>query len=138
MRNNTLKETILNYSGILVEDLNAKQAGDLIINLKNKHYNEDEIIKSLNSMVEKYWIHLNKNDKYKTIFLSIIPKDWSGGNGISIEDSIVGNHNNDANFIRNIIKKWTENLLKKTKEENKGYNVTLHDRKNDKDITITA
>lgn len=126
---NTLKETILKYSNILTEDLTAAGAGKIIVNLNNKGYNENDIIKSLNNLLNKDWLKITVNDKSKTVSVAITPMKWNRGGGISIDDAAAQGHNQEeAELIHKLIKLWTELNLKEIKNKYKGYYVHLPEK----------
>lgn len=126
----TLREEILQYAGIVNENITPKQAGDFIINHYNRKYTNDEIIKGLNNLIEKGWVKINKDDKNKTIQLTLYPMNWHGGDGVSIDDAaVIGKPVKEAELIKSIIHSWAKIILEKYREMYKEYKVEVTNRK---------
>ena len=101
----TLKEEICKYADVITENVTPEQLGDKLSQLLDKGANTPELVKVINTLCHKDWVHVAPFNSEKMVKLSLTPMNWNSGNG-NIADLIVGKNSEKSAQIRNAIQTW--------------------------------
>lgn len=121
---NSLREEMRKNAGVIEENATAPQIGELICKLRDKNFNNEEILNRINTVISKDWVNIILHNNSKTIHINIIPMNWDG---TKIDDAAAEEAKNieDKIFIKKIINLWAKKLLEKIKADYKNYKIDI-------------
>lgn len=124
----TLKEEICKYAGIITENVTPEQLGDKLSQLLDKGTSLPELVKVINTLCRKDWVHVTPFNNEKMVKLSLTPMNWNSGNG-NIADLVVGKNSEKSAQIRNAIQTWIKQIYAEIQKQYPGFKIVINNKK---------
>ena len=121
----TLKEEICKFAGIITENVTPEQLGNKLAQLLDKGTAVPELVKVIDTLCHKDWVHTTPFNNEKMVKLSLTPMNWNSGNG-NIDDLIVGNNTDKADKIRNAVNTWIKQVYADVQKQYPGYKISIN------------
>ena len=122
----TLKEQILKYADIIIEDVSPAQLGVYIQRELKRKTPNSEIFKILDNIGGDKWFHVQKNDTNKIITVILSP--LSDNKTQKIQDLVASNVQNKEKVIE-VFEKWYGTKMQQIKNKYNGYKIFSYNRK---------
>jgi len=121
----TLKEEICKFAGIITENVTPEQLGNKLSQLLDKGTAIPELVKVIDTLCHKDWVHIAPFSNEKIVKLSLTPMNWNSGNG-NIAELIIGNNTDKADKIRNVVNVWIKQIYADIQKQYPGYKIIIN------------